>query len=297
MSVDQSEHLELDVVLDTHASVAEGPTWDERTSTLVWVDIMNNSVHVYDPATGQDRAVDVGQPVGAAALRESGGLVLALRDGFGLLDADFEHLQVVAPVEADVPTNRLNDGKCDAAGRFWAGSMAFDVTPGVAGLYRLDPDYQVTRVLTGVTLSNGLDWTSDNSRMYYIDSPSQGVDTFEFDLERGALGARRRLISIPPALGMPDGMTVDTEGGLWVALHGGGAVHRYTPDGQLDRVIRVPVGQVTCCAFGGPDLGDLYITSMTYGLPAEALREQPLAGAVFRCRPGARGRPAHRFGG
>jgi sugar lactone lactonase YvrE len=291
--------VEAEVVLDTHASVGEGPTWDERTKSLVWVDIMGGAVHVYDPASGQDHVVEVGQPVGAAALREAGGLVLALRDGVGLLDADLGNLQIVADVEAEVPTNRFNDGKCDAAGRFWAGTMATDeVTTGAGALYRVDPDYSVRRVLSGVTLSNGLDWSADNRRMYYIDSPTQGVDTFDFDLEQGTLGARRRLISIPADEGLPDGMTIDAEGGLWVALHGSGTVRRYLPDGRLERVIRVPKARlVTCCAFGGPDLGDLYITSMRRGLSAEALREQPLAGALFRCRPGVQGRAPHRFAG
>jgi sugar lactone lactonase YvrE len=298
VSVDR-DVVEAEVVLDAHASVGEGPTWDERTGTLVWVDIMGGAVHVYDPATGQDRVIEVGQPVGAAVLREAGGLVLALRDGVGVLDPDLGTPRIVAHVEAEVPTNRFNDGKCDAAGRFWAGTMAMDeVTPGAGALYRVDPDFSVRRMLTGITLSNGLDWSADNRRMYYIDSPTQGVDTFDFDLEQGTLGARRRMISIPADEGLPDGMTIDAEGGIWVALHGSSTVRRYLPDGSLERVIRVPNARlVTCCAFGGPDLGDLYITSMSYGLSAEALRDQPLAGAVFRCRPGVQGRAPHRFAG
>jgi sugar lactone lactonase YvrE len=258
---------------------------------------MGSAVHVYDPRSGRDRAIDVGQPVGAAVLREGGGLALALRDGFGLLDADLGDLRMVAAVEADVPTNRMNDGKCDAAGRFWAGTMAFEVAPGVGSVYRLDPDYRVERVLGNITLSNGLDWSADNRQLYYVDSTTQGVDTFEFDLEHGTLGQRRRLISIPADVGLPDGMTVDAEGGIWVALHGAGVVHRYLSDGRLDRVIRVPAKMVTCPAFGGPDLGDLYITSMTYGMQPHQLRDEPLAGAIFRCRPGVQGRPPHRFAG
>jgi sugar lactone lactonase YvrE len=292
-----TDDQQVDVVLDVRASVGEGPVWDDRTSTLVWVDIMNNSVHVFDPASGQDRSVDVGQPVGAAALRERGGLVLALRDGFAVLDADLGDLHWVARVEEDIPTNRMNDGKCDAAGRFWAGSMAFSVTPGVASLYRLEPDYRVTRVLSNITLSNGLDWTADNRRMYYIDSTTQRVDAFDFDLEHGTLGERHTVIDVPREIGLPDGMTVDAEGGLWVALHGSGSIRRYTPDGDLDGILRVPARQVTCCAFGGADFGDLYITSMTYGLSSEALRDQPLAGAIFRTRPGVHGRPSYRFAG
>jgi sugar lactone lactonase YvrE len=161
----------------------------------------------------------------------------------------------------------------------------------------MDANYQVSRMLTGVNLSNGLDWSADNQTMFYVDSTTQGIDTFEFDLERGLLGERRRLISIPPEVGLPDGMTLDAEGGIWVALHGAGKIHRYLPDGSLDRVIRVPARMVTCPAFGGADLGDLYITSMTYGMSARELEEQPLAGAIFRCRPGVRGKLPNRFGG
>jgi sugar lactone lactonase YvrE len=291
-------NVEVEVVLEAHASVGEGPTWDERTNTLVWVDIMGHAVHVYDPATGRDRVIDVGQPVGAASLREGGGLVLAMRDGLALLDADLANPRMVSDIEADVRTNRFNDGKCDAAGRFWAGTMAFEVTPGAGALYRMDADYRVARMLSRVSLSNGLDWTADDRQMYYIDSPTQGLDAFDFDLERGELGTRRRVISIPADEGLPDGMAVDAEGGIWVALHGSGSVRRYLPDGRLERVIQLPNARlVTCCAFGGPDLGDLYITSMNYGLSAQELQEQPLAGALFRCRPGVQGRPPHRFAG
>jgi sugar lactone lactonase YvrE len=287
--------LEVETILDAHAAVGEGPVWDERTNRLFWVDIMGHKLHVYDPASGHDAVVDVGQPVGAAALRESGGMVLALRDGFALLDADLSNLQWVAHVEHDIPTNRMNDGKCDPAGRFWAGTMAFAPKEPAGALYRLDPDLTVTLVVDDITLSNGLDWSLDNKRMYYIDSTSQQVDTFDYDLATGSLGERRTAITIPRDEGLPDGMTVDAEGGVWVALHGSGTVRRYLPDGTVDRIVQLPVRMVTCPAFGGPDYGDLYITTMNHGMSEEALREYPLSGALFRCRPGVKGRPAFRF--
>jgi sugar lactone lactonase YvrE len=289
--------LDVEVVLDAHAAVGEGPVWDERTNRLFWVDIMGHKIHVYDPATNQDTAVDVGQPVGAASLREQGGMVLALRDGFAVVDADLGNMRWVAQVEEHIPTNRMNDGKCDAAGRFWAGTMAFSPQHPVGAFYRLDPDYRVTRVVEEITLSNGLDWSLDNRLMYYIDSTTQRIDTFQFDVETGALGARSTAITIPRDEGLPDGMTIDAEGAIWVALHGSGTVRRYLPNGSLDRVVQLPVKMVTCPAFGGPDYSDLYITTMNYGMSEDALREQPLAGALFRCRPGVRGRPAFRFGG
>ena len=165
----------------------------------------------------------------------------------------------------------------------------------MGSLYRLDADLQVSKHVSGISISNGLDWSLDGRQMYYVDSPTQGVDVFDFDAAAGKLGARRRLITIAPEEGLPDGMTVDEEGGLWVALHGSGSVRRYTLDGHVDRVVRVPPTMVTCCAFGGSDLTDLYITTMSLGLSEEAKRAQPLAGALFRCRPGVRGRPPKRF--
>ncbi|MCA1646390.1 MAG: SMP-30/gluconolactonase/LRE family protein [Chloroflexi bacterium] len=278
-----ADELRGELVLDAHARVGEGPVWDDASGTLVWVDIMGNAVHRYDPATSVDRAIDVAQPVGAAGLRRGGrGLVLALRDGFGLLDERSAQVQLVAPVEADVPSNRMNDGKCDPGGRFWAGTMPYETAPGLAALYRLDADLQVSRVVTGVTLSNGLDWSPDGRHMYYIDSKSQGVDVFDFEAATGRLGERRRLITIPADEGLPDGMTVDAEGGLWVALHASGSIRRYTLDGRVDRVVRVPVAMVTSCAFGGPDLTDLYITTMSLGMSPADRRAQPLAGGLFR---------------
>lgn len=296
MSASGVDDLAVELVLDAHARVGEGPVWDDASGTLVWVDIMSNAVHRYDPAKERDHVMDVGQPVGAAGLRRGGtGLVLALRDGFGFLDESSVQVELVAAVEANVPTNRMNDGKCDAGGRFWAGTMAFEVTAGAGALYRLDADLQVSRVVSGVTLSNGLDWSPDGRQMYYIDSTTQGVDVFDFEPADGSLGARRRLITFPPAEGLPDGMTVDAEGGLWIALHGSGTIRRYTSDGLVDRVVRIPATMVTSCAFGGADLTDLYITTMSLGLSAEGRRAQPLAGGLFRCRPGVRGLPAHRF--
>lgn len=296
---DATATVDIEVLLESHAAVGEGPVWDERTERLIWVDIMNNAVHAFDPQTGTDTAVDVGQPVGAAALREQGGVVLALRDGFALLDQDFGNLRLVAEVEPDLPGNRMNDGKAGPDGCFYAGTMSFrprEAVGPVAAFYRLDPNLEVTRVFDGVILSNGLDWSPDTRTMYYIDSMTQGVDAFSFDATSGTLSDRRRLISVEKGVGLPDGMTADAEGYLWVALHGSGTVRRFAPDGQLDRVLRLPVSHVTCCAFGGADYADLYITSMTFGLE-ERIRDEPLAGALFRCRPGVRGRAPFRFAG
>jgi sugar lactone lactonase YvrE len=235
--------------------------------------------------------------VGAAAPRIGGGLVLALQNGFGLLETDTGRVEMIADTEADRPGSRMNDGKCDSAGRFWAGTMSLTLEKGAGSLYRLDADYHVSAVLSDLTLSNGLGWSPDDRTMYFIDSVTQGIDAFAYDATTGVITNRRRLIDIAPELGMPDGMTIDADGGIWVGLWGGWAVHRYSPEGHLDRVVRLPVGLVTSCAFGGSDLGDLYITTAAHQLNAQALANQPHAGGLFCCRPGPVGLRATAFRG
>ena len=287
--------MELDLVLDAHAEVGEGPAWDAAGRRLLWVDITGSKVHIYNPLSGVDRSIDVGQHVGAAAPRAAGGLMLALRGSFGVLDLESEAVSIVADTEAANPANRMNDGKCDRAGRFWAGSMNYAETGNEGSLYRLDHDHSVVRVLLGVGLSNGLGWSPDDRLMYHIDSLASTVSVYDFDAESGSIANGRPLILVPAEHGVPDGMTVDAEGCLWVAFWGGGAVRRYAPDGSLMDEVRLPVRQVTSCSFGGEDQGDLYITSATRGLSAGELAEQPGAGGVFRCRPGVTGPAADAY--
>jgi sugar lactone lactonase YvrE len=289
--------VEVELVADVHANVGEGPVWWPEEGLLLWVDITPGHVHVLDPASSTRRLLEVGQPVGAVAPRRAGGLVLAVQEGFALADLATGETRTVARVGGGDPSLRMNDGKCDPKGRFWAGTMALDERPGAGTLYRLDADYRVEAVLDGLTISNGMGWSLDGRTMYFIDSPTQRVDAFDFDPERGAVANRRPLVEVPPEAGLPDGMTVDTEGFLWVALWGGWAVRRYAPDGTLDRVVRLPVSQVTSCAFGGPGLDQLYVTSAARDLTGDALRREPHAGALFRCRPGVRGLPGVAFAG
>jgi sugar lactone lactonase YvrE len=286
-----------DLAFDGRATLGEGPVWDEEQQRLVWLDILPGLVHRFDPVTGSDAVFRAGKPVGSAGLRHGGGLVLAVEDGFALLDPGWRRLDQVAVIEHPGPPARFNEGRCDPAGRFLAGTMAYDLTPGAGSVYRLGPDLAVTKLWDGVTISNGLAWTADGATLYYIDSPTQGVDAFDYDAGTGRLGNRRRVLDIPAAAGLPDGMTIDTDGCLWVALYGGSAVHRYTPDGRLDAVLSFPVSNVTCPVFGGPGLGTLYVTSARDGLGERQLAAQPHAGAVFAADVGARGLPAPRFAG
>lgn len=280
---------DIDLVLDAHAETGEGPVWDYRDERLMWIDITKGIVHRLDTTSGFDEAYAVGQPVGALALRSIGGFALAVRGGFAGFELGAGSPQPMADTEAATPSNRMNDGKVDSMGRFWAGSMAFAEEGREGSLYRLDPDHSVRHVLTGLGISNGLGWSPDDRVMYHIDSLAGGVDAYDFNAEWGHIANKRRLIDVERADGIPDGMTVDGQGCLWVALWNGWCVRRYRPDGTLDLEVRLPVKQVSCCAFGGPDLSDLYITTASRGLSAEDLRQQPGAGGLFRHQPGVRG--------
>jgi sugar lactone lactonase YvrE len=290
----------VEAVTGVRSTLAEGPLWDARTGEVVWVDIPAGVVHRVDPGAGTHTAAEVGQPVGAVVPRAAGGYVLAVRDGFAAFDPASPAPRLLAQVEADRPENRMNDGACDRAGRFWAGTMAEDERAGAGSLYRLDRvdgTDRVSRHLTGVAVSNGIGWSPDDRLMYYIDSPTLRVDVFDFDLADGVLSGRRPFALIPPGLGMPDGLAVDGDGCVWVALWGGWAVHRYTPDGKLDRSVPLPVARVSSCAFGGPGLDDLYITTARVGLTPAELRQQPEAGLLFHHPAGVPGQPAAAYAG
>ena len=286
--------MDIDVAQHARALLGEGPRWWRER--LLWVDILAGVLHRFDPATGTDAAVELGNVLGMVAPRRGGGLVAALGRSVVRLDDDLREVGRVA-LDEDRPHNRLNDGRCDPAGRLWVGSMRRDGSGTDGVLYRVDPDGAVHRQQDGLGLSNGLDWSPDGRRMYHIDTPTQRVDVLDYDVDSGQARNRRALVAVPEEQGAPDGMTVDAEGGLWVAFYGGWAVRRYRPDGTLDRQVRLPAANVTACGFGGPDLQDLYVTTATDGLDAQARAEQPLAGSLLRLRPGVAGQPTSPFSG
>lgn len=284
---------DVDVIVDAGAELGEGPVWDARSGRLVWVDILGRKLHQTDIVTGGTDTIELSQHLGAVVPRAGGGFLAALADGFYVVGDGPTRL--FAPLPDARPELRFNDGKCDRAGRFWGGTMAYDEAPGAAGFYRLDPSGEVTHQFGDVTISNGLAWTADGESMYYIDTPTRRVDVFDVDAVSGSLSRRRTAFEIPGP-GGPDGMTIDTEGGLWIAMWGGSAVHRYL-SGRLDCVIRLPVSQPTSCAFGGPDLDELFITSAWKGMTPGVRRQEPTAGALFRARPGVRGLAPTPFAG
>jgi sugar lactone lactonase YvrE len=281
--------------VDAQARLGEGPVWDERSGRLVWVDIEGPALHFTDPATGATTTQPMPMPIGIAVPRRSGGFMAALEDGFHAIDTEGRTERIVA-VDTDGGRLRFNDGACDPAGRFLAGTMAYDFRPGAGALYRLDADLRVTRLLEDVTISNGLGWSPDGETMYYVDTPSRRIDAFDYDVATGAMSRRRSFVEIEGD-GRPDGLCVDVEGAVWVALWPGWSVRRYLRDGTLDAIVPVPVAEVSSCVFGGPSLDALFITTAWSTLSASERRAQPHAGSLFRTSVGVRGVPRAAFAG
>ena len=289
-------HLaDFDVAVAPSAALGEGPRWDAATQTLLWVDIPAKLVHRYDPATGTNTTQQVADVVSLALPRRRGGVVIGLPDGLHLLDG--ERSPLFAPIEAEQAGTRTNDGACDAAGRLWVGTMALDERSPEAALYRVGADLSVTTMLSGTTISNGLGWSPSGTRFYFVDSPTRRIDVFDFDPETGALENRRPLAAVEVEGAVPDGLTVDAEGGVWVALHGGWGLRCYSPEGELKAVVDLPVARITSCCFGGSELRDLYVTTRREGLGAAGVATQPLAGALLRLDVGVAGMPTHAFAG
>ncbi|MET7366336.1 SMP-30/gluconolactonase/LRE family protein [Streptomyces sp. NPDC005566] len=277
-----------EVAVREQAELGEGPTWDPAAGRLIWVDILSSRIHTYDPSSGRRTVMATEQHVGAAKPRAGGGLVVNLRDGVGLYDPDgaFSWL-----VRDPVPGRRGNDAAVAPDGALWAGTMRYDEREAGGSLSRIGPDGRVTGVPDAVTVSNGTGWSPDGRLMYYIDTPTRRIDVF--DVEGECIRNRRPFAVVEPGAGWPDGLTVDAEGCVWTALWDGAAVRRYTPDGRLDLVVELPVPRPTACAFGGPDLADLYISSARTGLVAP----HPLAGSLLVLADAGRGVAGAPFAG
>lgn len=278
-------------VTDRCSHHGEGPFWDDRASRLRFVDMLAGDVVTLLP-TGTVTRRHIDDVAAVIRAREHGGYVVAVEHGFALLDADWNRVETVRAF--DSPTVRMNEGGCDPQGRFYCGSMAYDVTPGAGSLYRLEPDLGVHIVLDSVTIPNGLQWSADGTRAFHADTGTGRIDVYDFDPAGGRLFDPRPFVTVDEADGAPDGTAIDDEGGLWVALWGGGAVRRYDADGALSQVVDLPVTNVTACAFAGAGSSELFITTSMQGVDAEA---EPAAGAIFRVEVGARGVEQVKFAG
>jgi sugar lactone lactonase YvrE len=273
---------------DIGGQLLEGPCWDAGAARVLLVDIKGRQLLAHDWASAELRRIDVDVPCSAWLLRASGGTVAAGRAGLRAVGPDGLG-ELLVEIEADVPGNRSNDAKCDPAGRLWYGTMAEDEKEGAGSLYRIDADHGVTAVLTGVTISNGLGWSPDGGRMYYVDSPTRRVDVLDYDVEAGHAENRRPLVDVSFVAGVPDGLAVDSEGGLWVAFHDGHVVCRFGPDGTHDETLRMPAARPTSCAFAGTGLDRLVITT--------AAAPDGSGGDLYVCETGVSGAPIPAFAG
>jgi sugar lactone lactonase YvrE len=285
--------ISAELLLRAQAALGEGCIWHHGEQRLYWVDIDGCSWHIYDPKTGIDQCSPVPSKVGTVVPVENGDVLVPLQNGIHQINlANGELSFLVNPITS--ANIRFNDGKCDPSGRFWVGTIAMDGTPGAAALYRLDWDGSLHEMLQKVTISNGIVWTSDRRTMYYNDTPTQCVQGFDYDNETGNISSRRIAIQIPETDGSPDGMTIDAEDKLWIAMWGAGSVNRYDPiTGDLLLQIILPAPNVSSCAFGGTDLKTLFITTARAGLTEAELIEFPLSGDLFYVHVNVPGVPAN----
>lgn len=281
----------VEPISNIHSQWGEGPVWWQ--GALYFVDIERHRVHRFDPASGGEKSWDIGQRVGTVVPRESGGLLVAGDHGLYFLDEETGRLSAIADPEPDKPDNRFNDGKCSPDGRFFAGTISLVKKTGDARLYRLDPDLTLHEAFGPVTNSNGIAWSADGKTVYYIDTPRHEVLAFDYE-EDGHLRNLRSVVSTEHLDASPDGMTLDAEGNLWIAFCHGGCVACFNPaTGAELRRIGLPCLETTACAFGGPDLSDLYVTT---GVHKSVVEEH--AGRLFVIRGlGVAGLPANAFAG
>lgn len=289
---------EVESVLPQRNQLGEGPLWVAEEGALYWIDIDETKILLFHPSTGAYDAFDVDTRVTALAMRASGGFVTATDQGFAFWDTQTQALDFFADPEADVSSTRFNDGAVDRQGRFWAGTMnEVDFESPDGSLYRLDPDKTLHRMETEIPVANGVGWSPDNKTMYFSDTMRQVIWAYDFDPATGGISYRRQFAQVSKEGVLPDGLTVDSEGFVWSAQWNGWNVTRYDPAGKVDRVIQLPAQQITCPAFGGENLDELYITSAWEGLSEEERQKQPLAGALFRVKVGVKGIAEPKYAG
>jgi sugar lactone lactonase YvrE len=286
------------IVVDCGNELGETPVWDEAAGLLHWVDIFAGAVWSLDPATGEPSHFEHDTVVGSVVPRERGGLVLAAGRALVATDLEGGGAEILVEVEPDKPENRFNDCRVDPAGRFFGGTKVNDPElEGRGALYRIGPDLKPSVAIPNTGIANGIGWSPDGTSLYFIDSPLQRIDAYDFDPATGDLGARHTVATIDPDDGLPDGLTVDAEGGIWVALVRTGTLRRYTPDGALEAELRTEVRNPTCPGFGGPDLATLYLTSAHLRTDPTYADPHPRAGALFALDVGVAGPPIPAFAG
>jgi sugar lactone lactonase YvrE len=284
-------------VLEARAEIGECPIWDDDSERLYWIDGPRRQINRFDPTTGRNESWEAPDVVGSFALRRTGGLVVALKNGFHLWDETTLVWTPLATPPEEPNENRFNDGRADPAGRFWAGTMSDRRRLPSAGLYRLDRDFSCRRQVGDIIMSNGLCWSPDGQTMYHADTFRRTMWRYRFEAESGSISDRQVFYEAPDGAGVPDGAVTDREGFVWLAMWGGWSVLRIDPAGRVERKIEMPVAQPTCPCFGGSDFRTLYVTSACFGLDEAALEAQPSAGGLFALEMDVQGMESSRFFG
>ena len=289
--------LNIDVVVDCISLLGEGPVWDNVQKCICWIDILNGKIHQFCPEQKKFTTISVQQMIGCLAICTNNNFIAALQNGFAFVDRENGSVKLISDPEAHLPGNRFNDGKCDPAGRFWAGTMSLSEEAGAGSVYIVQNDLQPIKIIESVTISNGMAWSPNHQTFYYIDTPTFLILAYDYNIVNGQISNKRTIIKIDEKDGYPDGMTIDNEGMLWVAHWGGWQITRWDPGtGEKIHSIKLPVAKVTSCTFGGVNLEDLYITTAKVGLTENELIQQPLAGSLFVIRNcGFKGMPAVEF--
>ena len=294
-----TEGIEATLIYQNYATLGEGSLWDEKEQALYWVDILKNQVYAYHPDRQANVGYDTKENVGTLVFREKGGLMLALQSGFASLDLTTGAVEKITDPEAHLPHNRFNDGKCDPQGRFWAGTMSYSADPEAGNVYCLDAHFTVTKKIQQVTISNGLVWNQSQSKFFYVDTATFSVDVYDYDPQSAGISNKRSLKQFSALEGLPDGMAIDEDDHLWVALYEGGKVVRLHPQsGETVYEVWIPgAKQVTSCALGGKHWDELFITTASQTFTAADWKEQPNAGGLFHAKVPFKGVPSARFKG
>jgi len=286
----KQESDNVKVTIEIKSKLGEGSFWDHQNQKLFWIDIEGKTVYVYDPETKKNKAFYTPSRVGTVVPKNNEEAVIALEDGIYLINTNNGNLSLLSDVEAELTGNRFNDGKCDPNGNLWVGSMHLEQSAPEANLYKVDAKGTATKMLDSVTISNGIVWTDDKKTMYYIDTPTGMIRAFDYDANSSTISNERIVVYIDESIGFGDGMAIDSEDKLWVALWNGNAVARFDPlTGKLMEKINVPAHNVTSCAFGGENFETLYITTSSLDMTQKEKEKFPLAGSLFEVRPGVKG--------
>ena len=290
--------MTAELIYEIPSLLGEGAFWHPQSQRLYWVDIDKRLLHEHDPLLNVNRYWELERKPTVIVQDLAGGLVLGLQGGIAAFNPQTEQLTWLANLEADMPSHRTNDGKCDASGRFWIGTMELKAKPGEGALYCIDRQLNIVCKEKSLGIPNGMGWSPDNKRMYHIDSQQRAVRSFFYDDETASIEFEKNAVEIPTSVGSPDGMAMDIEGMLWVAIWNGFAIHRYNPaNGELLETVSLPVPQVSCCAFGGPGMDELFITTAREKMSEADQAKYPLSGSLFKVKTSTKGFAVNRFAG